>query len=155
VLDLLEEFRAVLAGLDARRLDDAVCGGLAVAIHARPRATLDVDLLVPEAALEGAKAAIRGLGYTVEAGPTYFRGHAVEIHRLSKPDPETGDLLSVDLLAVTPELAAAWETRERVRWEHGVVSVVSRAGLVAMKRLRGSGQDLDDIRELEAGDGEG
>jgi hypothetical protein len=33
--------------------------------------------------------------------------------------------------------------------------VVSRAGLVSMKRLRASGQDLDDIRMLEAEDGTG
>ena len=36
----------------------------------------------------------------------------MEIHRLSKSDPETGDILSVDLVIVTPELAAAWDTRE-------------------------------------------
>jgi hypothetical protein len=155
VLDLFEEFRSVLSALHARSIDYAVCGGLAVAIHSRPRATLDIDLLVPRASLEPAKRAIRELGYAVEAGPMYFRNRAVEIHRLSKPDPGSGDLLSVDLLAVTPELDAAWETRERVRWEHGEVSVVSRTGLAAMKRLRGSGQDLDDIRELEGGDGEG
>jgi hypothetical protein len=47
-------------------------------------------------------------------------------------------------------LAAVWQSRERVAWEHGVVPVVSRAGLVTMKQLRGSGQDLDDIRVLEA-----
>jgi hypothetical protein len=57
-------------------------------------------------------------------------------------------------VVVTPQLAKAWETRERVRWEHGAISVVSRSGLVLMKRLRGSGQDEDDIRELEESDGE-
>jgi hypothetical protein len=82
-----------------------------------------------------------------------FSGGAVEIHRLSKPDPETGDLLSLDLLLVTPALDAVWASRERVRWEHGSVPTVSRAGLIQMKRLRGSGQDLDDIRALEEGDG--
>jgi hypothetical protein len=76
------------------------------------------------------------------------------MHRLSKPDPATGDLLSLDLLAVTPALAAVWESRERVAWQHGFLPVVSRAGLAAMKRLRGSGQDLDDIRALEADDAE-
>jgi hypothetical protein len=73
---------------------------------------------------------------------------------LSKPDPETGDLLSLHLLVVTPELEPVWETRERIDWEHESVPVVWRAGLVAMKRLRGSGQDLDDIRMLEEGNGE-
>jgi hypothetical protein len=81
-----------------------------------------------------------------------FSGGAVEIHRLSKPDPETGDLLSLDLLVVTPALEEAWASREQIRWEHGMVPVVSRSGLVEMKRLRGSGQDLDDIRALEEED---
>ena len=84
-----------------------------------------------------------------------FGDGSVEMHRLSKPDPASGDLLSLDLLVVTPALAAAWETRERIRWEHGSIPVVSRAGLIAMKRLRGSGQDQDDIRALEADDAEG
>ncbi len=154
MLDLLEEFRSVLRALDARNVAYAVCGGLAVAVHVRPRATLDIDLLVPRGSLEPAKSALRGLGYTIAAGPMFFRGRGVEIHRLSKPDPETGDLLGVDLLAVTPALDAAWESRERVRWEHGLVCVVSRRGLVEMKRLRASGQDLDDIRELEDDHGE-
>jgi len=82
-----------------------------------------------------------------------FGAGAVEMHRLSKPDPETGDLLSLDLLVVTPALAEAWASRERVPWEHGVVPTVSRTGLIQMKRLRGSGQDLDDIRALEEGNG--
>jgi hypothetical protein len=154
LLDLLEEFRSVLTALDEAGIGYAVCGGLAVAIHVRPRATLDIDLLVPRAELAGARAALRSLGYSIEAGPMRFSGDTVEIHRSSKPDPETGDVLSVDLLAVTPALADAWATRERVPWAHGELCVVSRAGLVVMKRLRGSGQDLDDIRELEAGDGE-
>jgi hypothetical protein len=63
--------------------------------------------------------------------------------------------LSLDLLGVTPELEPVWETRERIDWEHGSVPVVSRPRLVAMKRLRWSGQDLDDIRALEDDDGEG
>ena len=67
-------------------------------------------------------------------------------------DPATGDLLSLDLLIVTAMLTPVWETRERIGWEYGTVPVVSRAGLVTMKRLRSSGQDLDDIRMLEAED---
>jgi 7,8-dihydro-6-hydroxymethylpterin-pyrophosphokinase len=47
LLDLVEEFRAVVAALEAAEVQFAVCGGLAVAIHAQPRATMDVDLLLP------------------------------------------------------------------------------------------------------------
>lgn len=154
MLDLLEEFRGILSALDAERIAYAVCGGLAVAIHVRPRATIDVDLLIPRGELERAKGAIRSRGYVIETGPMILRRDVVEIHRLSRPDPETGDILSVDLVIVTPELAAAWETRERVGWQHGEVPVVSRSGLILMKRLRGSGQDLDDIRVLESAEDE-
>jgi hypothetical protein len=149
-LDLVDEFRALVDGLERARVEFAVCGGLAFAIHARPRATIDVDLLLPRGQVQGAKQVARKQGYLIEAGPLVIRKDVIEIHRLSKPDPETGDLLSLDLIIVTPELAPVWETRERIGWEHGTVSVVSRAGLVTMKRLRSSGQDLDDIRMLEA-----
>ena len=153
MLDLIEELRSIVGALEAARVEFAVCGGLAVAIHVAPRATLDVDLLLPEGQLERCKEIARGLGYRIETAPMRFSAGAVEIHRLSKPDPETGDLLSLDLLVVTPALEAVWGSRERVAWEHGTVPTVSRAGLIQMKRLRGSGQDLDDIRALEEDDG--
>ncbi len=95
----------------------------------------------------------RDLGYRIDAGRIVVRPDVIEIHRLSKPDPQTGDLLSLDLLVVTTALASVWQGRERISWEHGTLPVVSRAGLVEMKRLRGSGQDLDDIRALEDEDG--
>ena len=149
MLDLVVEFRTLVEGLEREGVPYAVCGGLALAVHAHPRATLDVDLLVPREALEPAKEVARRAGYRIEAGPLVVRKDAVEMHRLSKPDLETGDLLSLDLLHVTPALEEVWAGRERIRWEHGALWVVSREGLVAMKRLRGSGQDLDDIRLLE------
>ena len=152
MLDLVDEFRALLDGLERARVDYAVCGGLAFAIHARPRATIDVDLLLPIEEVERAKQVAREQGYRIEAGPFVVRKDVIEIHRLSKPDPETGDLLSLGLLVVTPVLTPVWETRERIGLEHGTVPVVSRAGLVTMKRLRASGQDVDDIRMLEAED---
>lgn len=153
MLDLIEELRSIISALEAARVEYAVCGGLAVAIHVAPRATLDVDLLLPRSHVARAKEVARGLGYRIEVGPMTFSAGAVEMHRLSKPDPETGDLLSLDLLVVTPALAEAWASRQQVPWEHGVVPTVSRAGLIQMKRLRSSGQDLDDIRALEEEDG--
>ena len=142
--DLLDEFRGLVAALEEAGVDFAVCGGLAVAVHARPRATLDIDLLLPRDQLEGARDVALRLGYR----------DSMEMQGLSKPDPETGDLLSLDLLLVTPGLTSIWQSRERVAWEYGSLPVVSRSGLVQMKRLRGSGLDLDDIRALEGHDEE-
>jgi hypothetical protein len=76
-------------------------------------------------------------------------GGAVEIRRVTKIDAVSHDLLSLDLFLVTPTVAQVWSERIRVRWDLGELWVVSRQGLVSLKRLRGSGQDMDDIRRLE------
>ena len=152
MLDLAEEFRALVGALEAARVEFAVCGGLAVAIHAQPRATMDIDLLLRSDSIQAAKGVARSLGYSIEAGPMRIRPGAIEIHRLSKPDPDSGDLLSIDFLLVTEALEPVWAGRERVAWDYGDLPVVSRSGLIHMKRLRASGQDLDDIRALEEDD---
>jgi len=43
MLDLYEEFATLIGALEAAGADYAVCGGLAMAIHGFPRATIDVD----------------------------------------------------------------------------------------------------------------
>jgi hypothetical protein len=147
MLDLYDEFANLIGALEAAGADYAVCGGLAMAIHGFPRATIDVDLVVPPNAAERVLACARDLDYTVFADPMSLAGGAVEIRRVTKLDH--GDLLSLDLLLVTPAIESAWKGRVRVRWERGELWVVSRQGLVSLKRLRGSGQDQDDIKRLE------
>ena len=74
MLDLFEEFRAIVEALEARRIDYALCGGLAMAVHAFPRATVDIDLLVLAQDEEAVKTVARELGYALEATPMSFRG---------------------------------------------------------------------------------
>ena len=149
MLDLYEEFAALIDALEASGAEYAVCGGLAMAIHGLPRATVDVDLMAPAQAGERVLEVAHKLGYTTPAAPMTFAAGAVEIRRVTKIDSTSRDLLSLDLLLVTPATESAWQTRTRVRWERGEVWVVSRQGLISLKRLRGSGQDQDDIRRLE------
>ncbi|MEW6752489.1 MAG: nucleotidyl transferase AbiEii/AbiGii toxin family protein [Candidatus Latescibacterota bacterium] len=151
MLDLYEELRALVTSLADRRIDYALCGGLAMAVHGIPRATVDIDLVVLAEAIDQVKDLAQRLGFAMEAGPRRFREGAVEIHRLSKPDPESEDFVSLDLLVVTPLLREVWDSREVVAWEGAPLRVVSRAGLVILKSLRGSGQDRDDIARLQEG----
>ncbi len=51
----------------------------------------------------------------------------------------------------TPPIKEAWETRWQIEWEEGRIWVVSREGLIFLKSLRASGQDLDDIQKLKEG----
>ena len=47
VLDLYDELKAVLSALEKAEVPYALCGGLALAVYGHPRATVDIDLLVP------------------------------------------------------------------------------------------------------------
>ncbi len=152
MLDLFDEFKALVLALEANRIDYAVCGGLALAVHALARATIDIDLLVVPADLERVQAVAGQLGFTIPAAPMSFQGGAVEIRRLSKLDDLGGDLLMLDLLLVTPAIDKAWAGRQPMAWEYGTVWVVSREGLALLKSLRGSGQDQEDIKRLSEKD---
>ena len=148
---LFEEFRAVVHALADARLAYAVCGGIAMSIHAHPRATIDIDLLAPTDAVAGIADALRPLGFVRrERAPARLAGGAVVIHPLTKIVPDDPDVLVLDIIEIRPGATeTAWQTRTTAEWEGYLVTVVSRAGLIALKRLRSAPQDLADIRILE------
>ncbi len=148
MLDIYDELKNLISGLAQNRIAYALCGGLALAVHGITRATVDIDILIPSEAVDDAIRLARESGFVVEAAPMSFAGGSVIIRRLSKVDPESGDLLSLDLLVVTQVLLRAWESRIEIGWENGRLWVVSRDGLIDMKSLRNSGQDRDDIEGL-------
>jgi hypothetical protein len=52
-MNIIDELRAIIARFDQEGVDYALCGGLAMAIYAVPRATLDTDLLIQVDSLSG------------------------------------------------------------------------------------------------------
>jgi hypothetical protein len=149
-MDLLEELKKLTAKLDQVGIDYALCGGLALAIYARPRATLDIDILIEFEALSQVEDAVTALGFTLHAPPMEFQSGKVKINRLTKIDNHTGETLVLDLLIVTPAIRNVWESRHVVEWDEGPLKVVSPEGLIFLKSLRRSGQDEDDIEYLRS-----
>jgi hypothetical protein len=149
-MDLLNELKGLITKLDEEKIQYALCGGLAMAIYALPRATLDIDILVEPGSLNKTKQVVHELGFTVSAKPMRFHDGKVNIDRVSKIESGTGEILSLDLLIVTPEIKKAWETHTKVEWEGGTLSVVSPEGLILLKSFRRSGQDQDDIKYLRS-----
>jgi aminoglycoside-2''-adenylyltransferase len=149
--NLYEEFRNVVGALGAARIPCAVCGGLAMSIHAHPRATIDIDLLAPSHAIAQIAATLSGHGFVRrEPTPTRLAGGQVVMHRLTKIVPGDPEVLVLALIEVQPGTTdAAWQTRTTLQSEGHPVPVVSRAGLIGLKRLRGSPQDRADISTLE------
>jgi hypothetical protein len=149
MLNLVDELRKIVGLLDEQGIEYALCGGLAMSVYARARSTIDIDLLILSESLGSVLEIASKLDYTIRGKDLSFANGAVEIRRVSKIDQEDGDLLSLDLLLVTPDIREVWDTRVEAEWLGGKLSVVSKGGLIALKELRGSGQDSDDIKALK------
>jgi len=149
-MDLLKELKRLTQNLDKAGIDYALCGGLAIAIYARPRATLDIDIIVQPDYFSETKKVAQELGYTMSSAMMEFNDGAVKLQRLSKLDKATGEYYVLDLLLVTPETKRAWDDRTTIEWEGYPLKVVSPQGLILLKSLRNSGQDKDDIEYLRS-----
>jgi hypothetical protein len=71
-VNLLEELKNLTSRLDKAGIDYALCGGLALAVYARPRATLDIDIMIESDFLTKTGELARDLGYTLDAAPMEF-----------------------------------------------------------------------------------
>lgn len=120
-----------------------------MAVHGHVRATIDIDLMVQADDLAKAWSVAKELGYNIEGRPLEFRDGGIQIRRLSKVDRETEELITVDFLLVTDVTEEIWKNRNTVEWENQKISVVSREGLIQLKRIGGRLQDLADIEGLE------
>jgi len=151
-MDIADELRRLVSELNDRGVDYALCGGMAVAVHGITRTTIDIDLLIPAESLSTVFSIAASLNYNVRGMDMSFADGAVEIRRVSKIDPVDGELLSLDLLLVTPQVLGSWQTRIAVDWEGLKLWVVSRQGLVDLKEFRRSDMDLIDIKALKGDD---
>jgi hypothetical protein len=145
---LLDELSQLISALNENEIEYAVCGGLALAIHGFARATLDIDVLIQPESLEKAYQVGAENGFDIRGLDISFKERAVEIRRVSKID-DNGEVLSLDLLLVTPQVQDVWETREKIDFLGNKLTVVSLTGLIKMKTLAGRPQDLADIERLK------
>ncbi|HRH42828.1 MAG TPA: nucleotidyltransferase family protein [Pyrinomonadaceae bacterium] len=145
---LLQELLEITSDLKQNGIEYAVCGGLAMAIHGFARATMDIDVLIQPESLEKAFQVAAKKGFDIKGLDISFKERAVEIRRVSKIDDD-GEVLSLDLLLVTPYVEDVWESREQVVLSENLLFVVSRDGLIKMKTLANRPQDLADIERLQ------
>ena len=78
-MDLLIELKNLIEVFDKNKVDYALCGGLALAVYARPRATLDIDIMVEPKLLGKIKQIVENLGFNVPAAPMSFKDDSVQI----------------------------------------------------------------------------
>lgn len=149
-VDLVTELHAITAALRDAGLRYAIVGGMAVTIHGAVRTTKDIDLLVVEQDIPRILDLLRPLGYIFVALPlTFEAGTARErrIQRVSKI--EGGEHLCVDLIITNAIFAGLLDDTIEVQLPEGPLQVLSREGLIRMKRIAGRDQDLADLARLE------
>jgi hypothetical protein len=139
-LDLLRE----LCAADARFL---VVGGYAVSLHARPRATGDLDLWVEPSAANAA--------HVFQA----LRAFGAPLAGLSEADLTAPDTVyqiglppwRVDLLTSLTGLSfgETWEGRTILELEGIRIPFIGKAALIKNKRALGRPRDLADLESLE------
>lgn len=154
MLDLVAELQIVASTLRAGGVEFALCGGLAVVVHGHVRATKDIDLLIRSADRDAALASLRSAGFDVPSAPMTFDAGTPAERRIQRVSKVVGQqLVTVDLIFVEPALGGIWATRQAFERDGQRLVVVSRDGLIAMKRLAGRAQDVADIEALERGAG--
>jgi hypothetical protein len=152
-LDLYTELRRIVQALNEAEVRYAVVGAVAVSLYTKPRATQDIDVLIPGVAWEPVRSIMADLGYTLLAFPMTVGAGRIRIHRVTRLEGDA--LLSVDfLIPEDPDLL--WLLEDRVRATTGGMDlwVIGLRGLRTLKRLRGSAQDLADLEALGPEEGE-
>ena len=150
-MDLYEELVILVDALADAKIDYALCGGLALAVHGYPRFTKDIDLLVRPEDLDQILEIAQQCGYLDPAGQIPFE--QITVYRTSKF--HGAEFLTLDLLELTQVFDDVWTTRQLVQWDDRLVQVVSAAGLAKMKRIAARDQDWVDLKMLGYDDARG
>ncbi|MBS2022211.1 MAG: hypothetical protein JST92_07355 [Deltaproteobacteria bacterium] len=138
----------MLGLLDSFGVEFLVVGGLALAVHAEPRSTKDLDLWVratPDNA-ERLFAALKAFGAPLHgATPSDFATPGIGL-QLGVPPARIDLLTQIDGV----EFAAAWPRRLAASFDGVPAPVISREDLLTNKRAAGRPQDLVDVDAVEA-----
>jgi uncharacterized nucleotidyltransferase DUF6036 len=155
-------FEPVFVALNAVEARYVVVGGLATVLHGYARLTADIDMIVdldpPE--LEKTLEAMSALGLRPRApvDPLAFADAEVRRNWIEEKgmtvfsfwDPQV-PMREVDLFVEHPiPFAELWQRSELVHLDVTAVRIASISDLIALKRLAGRPEDLQDIEALEA-----
>src|SRR5208337_4969025 len=144
------DFKELLSVLNAHRVKYLVIGAYAVSIHAQPRATKALDILVKADAENAAAifAALAQFGAPLEGLTAADFAEPGPFFRMGR------EPVGVDILTAIPgvDFDAAWERRVEavLDAETGLRAFfISRDDLIAAKLASGRPQDLADVSAIQ------
>jgi hypothetical protein len=144
------DFKELLSALNAHRVKYLIVGAYAVSIHAQPRATKDMDLLVkPDAGnARAVYAALAQFGAPLQGMTPADFAEGGSFFRMGR------EPVAVDILSEIPgvDFDAAWERRveDVIDQSTGTTAnFLSRDDLIAAKLASGRRQDLADVEAIQ------
>lgn len=146
---MYRDFKELLSALNAHRVKYLVVGGYAVSIHAEPRATKDLDVLVGPSAENGKAlfAALAEFGAPLKGLTPQDFIEPGNFFRMGTP-PVMIDILS-SIKGV--DFEQAWQRRLEFPVDSELnACFISREDLLAAKLAAGRPQDLADVSALTA-----
>jgi hypothetical protein len=137
------EFIGLLCGARVRFL---IVGAHALAVHGRPRATGDLDILVEPTTTNAARlaTAFANFGFTKLARQTTELATPDRMVTLGRPPLRIDVMTSISGVSFD----RAWRGRRTVRFGDHRVGVLGRAEFTRNKRAAGRPQDLLDLELL-------
>jgi hypothetical protein len=144
---MFDDFKDLLSAFNAANVRYLIVGGYAVSLHAQPRATKDLDILISTDS-ENSRAvymALTKFGAPVEGLSAMDFTEPDNFFRMGTPP------VMVDIIPKISgvEFESAWSRRVTIAIDEALtVSFISRADLLAAKIAAGRAQDLADVVAL-------
>lgn len=146
-MDMFEEFTKIVNILDENSVDYAIIGGIAMAFHAIPRFTMDIDILVHHSHMPDIPMILQKCDYIEAAPPWTFQKSALILQRFVKTIDN--EYMILDILSGNSEKFSKIISRaSKEPFEKKSVKIASKEDLIWLKSLRNSDQDKIDIKNL-------
>ncbi len=149
-MEIVAELLALCRALEKEQIDYAVCGGLAITIHGRPRLTVDIDLVVPREEMSRATRVACLAGFDTKEGWVPLPKTESGIDRLFRLTKfKENEFLTLDLLEADSEANEIFASRKRVSLGDDEVTVLSKDAIIKMKLPSDRTKDRLDIEMLQ------
>ena len=145
-MEISKDFEEFFGLLNEHKVRYLVIGGYAVAIHARPRFTDDLDIFVDAGSLnaESVLAALKDFGFGEVGIGLEDLTRADQVIQLGFP-PFRIDLLT-SISGVS--FSEAWERKVTGKYGQQTVFFIGKQDLIASKKGTGRKRDLEDVDDL-------
>ncbi len=148
-MEIIHELYKLADAFQINGLHYAVCGGLAVAIHGRPRLTVDIDMIIAAEDMIQAARIAAGIGFDDVSGWVSLPENSLRVHRLYRINKLVdGNFLTLDLLEADSNSNPLLADRETFVVEGHSIQALSKEALITMKSDSKRTKDKLDIELL-------